>query len=64
MLANFHAHLLRMLLDLAISGYIDKFYQDIQYSPAFGFGNAITILSGKVLANNKNGLLILSSLSL
>ena len=38
-------------------------YQDIQYSPAFGFGNAITILSGKILANNANGLSILSSFS-
>ena len=38
-------------------------YQDIQYSPAIIFGNAITILSGKTLANNANGLSILSSFS-
>ena len=39
-------------------------YQILQYSPTFFYGNAITILSGKILANNGNGLSILSSFSL
>ena len=37
----------------------DRYYQYIQYSPSFNFGNAITILSGKILANNENGFSIL-----
>ena len=41
-----------------------NWYQNIQYSPTFFFGNAITILTGKILANNGNGFSILSSFSL
>ena len=39
-------------------------YQNIQYSPSFFFGNAITILTGKILANNGNEFMLLSSFSL
>ena len=39
-------------------------YQNIKYSPSFFFGNAITILSGKIMTNNGNGFSILSSFSL
>ena len=41
-----------------------NWYQNTQFSPTFFFGNAITILSGKILANNANGLSILSSFPL
>ena len=39
-------------------------YRTIQYSPLFFFGNAITILSGKILADNGNRFSITSSFSL
>lgn len=39
-------------------------YQVLKYSPTICFGNTITILSGKIMANNdKNGLRFLNSLS-
>ena len=38
-------------------------YQKILYTPSLSFANAITILSGKILANNGNGFSILSSFS-
>ena len=39
------------------------YYQDIMYSPIFFTGNAITILTGKILANNYNGFSIMNSFS-
>ena len=41
-----------------------NWYRKVLYSPTFFFGNAITILSGKILADNGNGFSILSSFSL
>ena len=42
----------------------DRYYNHIQYSPTFTFANAITILSGKILANSESGFSILESFSL
>ena len=39
-------------------------YRAIDYSPSFRFGNALTILSRKLLANNGNGFSILNSFSI
>ena len=47
-----------------IAGVNYDYYQTIQYSSKFFFGNVITILSGKILANNGIGLSLLDIFSL
>ena len=47
-----------------IAGVNYDFYQAIQYSRKFFFGNVVTILIGKILANNGIGLSILDIFSL
>ena len=50
-------------LTASISEFNYDYYQSIMYSPVFTSANAITILTGRILANNNNGFWIMNSFS-